>query len=868
MGRILVSGFYGRGNAGDEALLQCLYEILSPHHEVAIAIHPGDSRPGFHGWYPYDRCRLLDETAIGHLLEYEPDGVVVGGGGLSSAFSAHLVLTARYLGAATALVGTDNHDLVREGPGPLAFRDYMAGFRYVGLRFGIGVRATRAIGVPAEHGADLAFMLHAAPTPPPVTGRPCAVTVRAWDTRWHDQGFRFHLHALFHGLRAEGYSPFLLPFSPEDTALAGELAPMLGAEVAELWWNPRALKGMMAGCALVVSVGRLHPLIFAAPLGVPVCHVGAPIATEGYGIPGKVVELCRETGVAGFPAVEPFLAALRAGAVGPADPALMASTLARGGRMAASTLAALAAPSDPAAPWMARPASVPGADLPAPLPEPPIPPAKKARPMKVQQPFLTHDPEVFLLSGPEVSARGLELGRVESHPDALPILTELAWSRDGSGPAPRAELRFNPISSARRARGDALDLTLAVEAQGEVATKSILDIRVPFLPAALGDARFGTIFALSSRMDRPEVVEGAELCVMDGPAHRHVRRMPVGPVSHLSVATRFAGELAEPGLMLRLFLRPFAGRFEIRLARGFVGQDYDPYLFNPRFERLAALRGIPDFGRAEEAKAEFLRRAEEAMALHDYRGDQSFLKPFIVARGTDPEFPMLIGTSNSLAWYAQDLAHRGEFYHHDGYVRDGGVVLDCGAHAGELSALFARTVGPQGKVIAFDPFPQNHLQVEAQAVLNETPWLTGVRAGVGSAHDVIPTELELQMTSGSGTRPGARSVFPLKIEPLDDYLDAAPSFIKVDVEGAEAHCLAGAQTLMRRHRPSLYVEVHPLFLRRFGQTPKDFFDTLPKDIYRVQYQVEGAPAGWNDLDDAAPALFEGKVGGYVRALAL
>jgi FkbM family methyltransferase len=480
--------------------------------------------------------------------------------------------------------------------------------------------------------------------------------------------------------------------------------------------------------------------------------------------------------------------------------------------------------------------------------------------------FLTHDPEVFLLSGPEVSARDVVLGEVRKPSLGKPALVELAWTSGEPGKAPKVDVTFHPISEAREARGDRIDATLTISPSGEMVGKGVLDVRLPFLPAAIGDREFGTVFALTTRCDRPEVVSGAELCVIDGQRLVHAWRMPAGEVSHLAAATRLMSALVEPALVLRLFLQPFQGPVRLRMARAFVGQDYDPFLFNPFFERMVAVRSAVDRGMEAEAKAEFLRDAQDAMSRHDYRGGQCFLKPFVVIRSPDPEFPLLLGTPNSLAWYGQGPTHNSAFYHREGLVRPGATVLDCGAHAGELSMLFAKTVGPQGRVIAFDPFPQNSLQVKAQALLNGTPWLEAVEAGVGAGKATIPTELELQMTTGSTAPSPTRSMFPLQIIPLDDYIDSAPSFIKIDVEGAEAQCLAGAQQVLRRHRPYLYVEVHPLFLQKFGQSVAEFFELIPKDLYSILYRLDDSPPGWHQYEPSVAARFEGKVGGYVRAV--
>lgn len=56
---------------------------------------------------------------------------------------------------------------------------------------------------------------------------------------------------------------------------------------------------------------------------------------------------------------------------------------------------------------------------------------------------------------------------------------------------------------------------------------------------------------------------------------------------------------------------------------------------------------------------------------------------------------------------------------------------------------------------------------------------------------------------------GAREIVLVPTLTLDDLIDhfPAPSFVKIDVEGAEAMVLRGASRLLRDIRPALYVEV-------------------------------------------------------------
>ena len=136
---------------------------------------------------------------------------------------------------------------------------------------------------------------------------------------------------------------------------------------------------------------------------------------------------------------------------------------------------------------------------------------------------------------------------------------------------------------------------------------------------------------------------------------------------------------------------------------------------------IAHAQGRPAFLEAVKGAAEFERLARDACTRNRFRANQAFVKPFFVMREGTRRFPMLIGTLNSMRWYAMRPTHDIDFFERDSHVRPDDVALDCGAHAGQMSTLFGLVARPKGKVIAFAPCPPTKLQVEPQGELNGFP---------------------------------------------------------------------------------------------------------------------------------------------------
>lgn len=134
-----------------------------------------------------------------------------------------------------------------------------------------------------------------------------------------------------------------------------------------------------------------------------------------------------------------------------------------------------------------------------------------------------------------------------------------------------------------------------------------------------------------------------------------------------------------------------------------------------------------------------------------------------------------------------------------------GVVVDAGAYIGSHTLFLAGVCGR--RVHAFEPNPAAAEILRANLALN--PGL-----------DVVVHDVALGAWSGRGrlsvvdpTNLGTTSVRPVDvggkvhIAPLDRVVSERVALLKIDVEGMELAVLHGAQQVIARHRPLVYVEV-------------------------------------------------------------
>ena len=154
----------------------------------------------------------------------------------------------------------------------------------------------------------------------------------------------------------------------------------------------------------------------------------------------------------------------------------------------------------------------------------------------------------------------------------------------------------------------------------------------------------------------------------------------------------------------------------------------------------------------------------------------------------------------------------------------GGTVLDVGAHIGFLSQYFASLVGPQGRVFALEPGPNNlpYLRRNARA----RPNVTVIPRGAGDAegervfytetltgqnnsflHDFDIFEKYRKMAFDPRIRVKEERVEMVTLDALTRREGIRPDLIKIDVEGFEEPVLRGARTVLERDRPILMVEI-------------------------------------------------------------
>jgi FkbM family methyltransferase len=149
-------------------------------------------------------------------------------------------------------------------------------------------------------------------------------------------------------------------------------------------------------------------------------------------------------------------------------------------------------------------------------------------------------------------------------------------------------------------------------------------------------------------------------------------------------------------------------------------------------------------------------------------------------------------------------------------LKPGDVFYDVGANMGFFSLIASRFVGPQGSICAFEPDPRNAAAIRENASLNGLHNLRLCQVALGATSR--RAEFVVARWDGGGslfeecTSPSDRADrTEVQVEPLVALIPAQklpdPTFVKIDVEGAELEVLAGMTATISRCHPVLLYEI-------------------------------------------------------------
>lgn len=154
-------------------------------------------------------------------------------------------------------------------------------------------------------------------------------------------------------------------------------------------------------------------------------------------------------------------------------------------------------------------------------------------------------------------------------------------------------------------------------------------------------------------------------------------------------------------------------------------------------------------------------------------------------------------------------------------LRHNEVFVDCGSYVGDILEKFIwNSQGLFKKIYAFEPVPRmyNALNFRKDRLLLE--WglnndkIITENKFVGKCFDVHGLSVSDVVTSSSINDKSSENAAMIKQISIDEYFEIqkeTPTFIKVDIEGAEMDMLEGAKNTIKNNKPLLAICVYHRF---------------------------------------------------------
>lgn len=188
----------------------------------------------------------------------------------------------------------------------------------------------------------------------------------------------------------------------------------------------------------------------------------------------------------------------------------------------------------------------------------------------------------------------------------------------------------------------------------------------------------------------------------------------------------------------------------------------------------------------------------------------------------------IVGSSTHGCWLGSYEYEKQKLFEKE--IKPGMAVYDIGSNVGFYTLLASQLVGEQGSVYAFEPVPRNIFFLKKHLQINKVKNVRVIGKAVTTNESTVQFSLGSDCSSGFVSKDGSISVDSVSLDKFIEQGNPLPDLIKMDIEGGEYLALQGAENILKKSKPIIFLATHG---KQVHLNCIDFLQSIDYKIYSL-----------------------------------